>query len=85
MNTQEQVCQKIRSVFPDVGECGIDMEVSFAEEKNAWAVNLKRNGNELTTYLELDETDSCISREKCVGLAFQISQLKHNVEHLKEH
>ena len=82
MVNSDEICQKIRSVFPDIGECGIDLHVNFEEEKNAWAVHLSKESHNLTTYLEVDDTDSCLEKEKCIGLGFQISPLKDNISQL---
>ena len=32
----KQLCEKIRQVFPDVGECGIDIKVDYDEKNKAW-------------------------------------------------
>ena len=42
MYDKKELCDKIRSVFPDIGECGIDLDVDYDEEKKAWSVNLKQ-------------------------------------------
>jgi len=82
MLTSNEICEKIRSVFPDIGECGIDLHVRFEEDKNAWAVHLRKDSHNLTTYLEIDDADSCLDKEKCIGLGFQIAQLRDNISRL---
>lgn len=82
MRNSSEICEKIRSVFPDIGECGIGINVSFEKENNAWAVQLRKDGHELKTYLEIDETDTCIDKEKCIGLGLQIAQLRDNIAQL---
>ena len=79
MVNANEICQKIRSVFPDIGECGIDLHVNFEKEKNAWAVHLSKESHKLTTYLEIDDADNCLEKERCVGLGFQIAQLRNNI------
>jgi len=82
MYNSEDICEKIRSVYPDIGTCGIDLHVNFEKEKNAWAVQLKKESHQLTTYLEIEDADSCLEQVKCIGLGFQIAQLKDNIERL---
>ena len=36
MYTQNQICQKIRSVYPDIGDCGIDLNVEYDKNNNAY-------------------------------------------------
>ena len=79
MHSAKEICNKIHMVYSELGECGIDMNVKFEEQNNAWAVHLRRDGRELKTYLEIDETDTCIDKEKCIGLGLQIAQLRDNI------
>jgi hypothetical protein len=68
MYDKKELCDKIRSVFPDIGECGIDLDVDYDEEKKAWVVNLKQEQHELKTYLELEDAATCLEGKQCVGL-----------------
>ncbi len=77
-NTAE-LCEKIRQVFPDVGECGIDIQVGYDENNKAWVVDLKKDRHHLKTYLELEDADICMAGKQCVGLGFQIAQLRANI------
>lgn len=74
------LCEKIREVFPDIGECGIDVKVSYDTETKAWAVDLKKGHHRLKTYLEPEDADICMDGRQCVGLGIQIAQLKANIE-----
>ena len=33
MVDQETLCEQIKTVFPDIGECGIDVDVDYDDEK----------------------------------------------------
>ena len=78
MLTRNEVCNKITEVFPDIGECGIDLDVDYDETNKAWAVDLKKGGHHLKTYLEIDEADQC-NRGNCVSLGLQVAQLRDNI------
>jgi hypothetical protein len=74
------LCDKIKSIYPDIGECGIDVNVEYDETKKAWVVDLKKDEHELKTHLELQEADECMEGKQCVSLGMQIGQLKTNIE-----
>ena len=37
------LCEKIREIYPDIGQCGIDIDVDYDEQQDRWVVNLKKN------------------------------------------
>lgn len=80
MRDKNELCRQIKSVFPDIGECGIDVDVDYDESKAAWIVDLKKGAHHLTTHLEPEDAEECMAGNKCVGLAFQIQQLKTNID-----
>lgn len=80
MYNKEQLCKKITDLYPEIGECGIDLNVSFDEEQKAWVVDLKRGTHTLKHYLDLPEADDCMEGNKCVPLGLEIAQLKKNIE-----
>jgi hypothetical protein len=82
MQDKKELCEKIRSIYPDIGECGIDVDVEYDEAKKAWVVDLKKDEQELKTHLELQEVDDCMEGKQCVSLGLQIAQLRANIEKL---
>lgn len=86
MATQQELCKKIESIHPDIGVCGIDFDVEYDEKAQAWAVDFHQGKQHLKTYVEDNEADSCLDKEKCLPLALQISQLRANFEkYIHEH
>lgn len=83
MYTKDQLCEKIRSVYPDIGECGIDLNVEFSEKDNAWVVHLKKDNHKLKTFLEPEDANLCMEGKQCVGLGVQIYQLRDNIKAMK--
>ena len=79
MHNKKELCEKIRAVHPDIGECGIDIDVDWDESKKAWIVDLKKNDQELKTHLEPEDADGCMEGKQCVSLGLQIAQLKANI------
>ncbi|MBW2644738.1 MAG: hypothetical protein JRE23_00920 [Deltaproteobacteria bacterium] len=80
MHDKKELCEKIKSVFPDIGECGIDVNVEYDETKKAWVVDLKKDKHELKTHLEDKDADECMAGKQCVSLGLQIGQLRANIE-----
>lgn len=80
MHDREELCDKIRSLYPELGECGIDIEVDWDGSLNSWVVDLKKDEHELKTYLEPEDADGCIEGKQCISLGLQIAQLKTNIE-----
>ena len=80
MHDKAELCEKIRSLHPEIGECGLDLDVDWNDEKNTWVVDLKKDKHELKTHLEPEDTDGCMDGKQCVSLGIQIAQLKANIE-----
>lgn len=80
MHDKEELCEKIRSIYPEIGECGIDITAEWNEDNKAWVVDLKKDEHELTTYLEPEDADGCMEGKSCVALGVQIAQLQANIE-----
>lgn len=83
MYNKNQICEKIRSIYPDIGKCGIDIKTAYDKDENAWIVHLKKNNHELKTYLEPEDANLCMEGKQCIGLGIQISQLRDNIKQLK--
>jgi len=80
MYTKAELCKKITDIYPEIGECGIDIDVTYDDEKKAWVVGLIKDSHELKHYLDLPEADECMEGNKCVPLGLEIAQLKKNIE-----
>ena len=82
MIDKEELCQKIIALYPDIGQCGIDVDVEFDEDQNTWVVELKKDKIELKTFLEEGDAKKCLDGKQCVSLGIEIAQLKANVERM---
>ena len=82
MHDKKELCEKIKSIYPDIGECGIDVDVEFDKAKKAWVVDLKKDKHELKTHLEIQEANECMDGKQCVSLGLQIAQLRANIERM---
>lgn len=84
MIDSQDLCRKIRELYPDVGECGIDVAAEFDHREKTWSVHLKKGARTLKTFLEAGDAEKCMLGEKCVGLGIEIAQLRANIERLRE-
>ena len=82
MYDKDELCKKIRKLYPDIGECGIDVKVGYDEEQKAWVVNLKKDHLELKTFIEDGDAELCMEGKQCVSLGIEIAQLKDNIAQL---
>jgi hypothetical protein len=80
MYTKESLCGKITSLYPDIGKCGIDIDVEYVPEKKAWLIDLKKYNHRLQHHLEVPDADACMENKQCVSLGLEIAQLRNNIE-----
>lgn len=79
---KNMLCKKIQEIYPDIGECGIDISVNFDDEQKRWTVNLKKDDHELKTYLEHGDAEKCIKGVQCVSLGIEVAQLKDSIQRM---
>lgn len=84
MIDRRALCEKIRQLYPDIGECGMDVDVEYDPSEKTWVVHLKKDGQKLKTFLEDGDAEKCMLGQKCVGLGIEIAQLRANIERMKE-
>ncbi len=82
MYKKEDLCKKIQEIYPDIGECGIDVDVNYDDSEDTWVVNLKSDKKELKTFLEQKDADLCMEGKQCVSLGIEINQLKDSIERM---
>ena len=76
---KNELCQKIKEIYPDIGECGIDVDVNYDDDQDRWTVDLKKDQHHLKTFLEEGDAELCMQGKQCVSLGIEIAQLKDNV------
>ena len=70
------LCEKIKSIYPDIGECGIDIKVEYDDEKQVTVIYLLRGNKEVKHYLPDEDADSCMAGNQCVALGVEIAQMR---------
>jgi hypothetical protein len=84
MVEERDLCNKIKEIYPDIGECGIDLDVAYDSTQERWTVNLKKDANQLKTYLEPGDAELCLTGRQCIRLSIEIAQLRGNIERMRE-
>jgi hypothetical protein len=82
MVNKKEICDKIIAIYPEIGECGINVDVEWDKDKTTWVVKLERGGRKLITHLEPEDADACMEGRQCVSLGVQIEQLKDNIKQM---
>lgn len=80
MYTDHELCQKILEMYPELGERGVNIEVTHDDALKVWVVNLKKGDHELRHHLEYPDADKCMWDKKCVSLGLEIAQLKKIID-----
>jgi len=74
MYDKAELCNKIHEIYPQIGECDIDLKVSWDEDRNAWAVDFKKGVHRIRHYLEDKDAWQCMDRKQCVSLGIEFGQ-----------
>ncbi len=80
MITGKELCKKITDIYPDIGVCGIDIDVEYKDDKGAWLIDLQQKGHFLRTYLDVADAEQCMEGKQCVSLGLQIAELVSNIK-----
>ena len=77
-HTREELATKIRGIYPEIEDYGLELGVSFSHEKDAWVVELEKEDHRLSTHLERKDANDCLDGIECVYLGVQIGQFIKN-------
>ncbi|KPK28826.1 MAG: hypothetical protein AMJ61_00895 [Desulfobacterales bacterium SG8_35_2] len=80
MLDKKELCDKIQHLYPEIGECGIDLTVDYDKRQKAWVVDLKKDNHELKHFLEDHDASACMAGKQCVALGLEIAQLVKNIK-----
>jgi len=80
MYDARQLCKKITTLYPEIGVCGIDIDVTEDKAEKAWVVHLRKDTHTLNHFLELMDAERCMDGKQCVALGLDIAQLQKNIE-----
>ena len=79
MIDKDELFHKIREIYPDIGECGIDVDVALVEANQRRVVDLKKGSRRMKTFLEEGDAEFCLQGRQCVSLGIEIGQLRDTI------
>lgn len=80
MIDKAELCKKITEIYPDIGQCGINLDVEFDDQQNRWVVHLSKDEHQVKTFLEEGDAELCLMGRQCVSLGIEINQLRDTAE-----
>ena len=79
MYSKADLCNKIHELYPQIGECDIDLKVEWDGERNAWAVDFKKGVHRIKHYLEDEDATDCLEGKQCFSLGLEFGQFVYNI------
>jgi hypothetical protein len=76
MYDKEELCRKIKTIYPDISECGIDVDVDFDEKADTLVVYLKMGEKKVKHFLPVEDAEACLAGKQCVALGIEIAQFR---------
>ena len=77
---KKELCNKIIELYPDIGQCDIDVEVYYSTAKHTWIIDLKKDNHRLQHHLVEHDAKDCMEGKQCVSLGIEIAQLMKNIQ-----
>ncbi|CAB5173179.1 hypothetical protein D3OALGA1CA_5882 [Olavius algarvensis associated proteobacterium Delta 3] len=73
------LCEKIITIYPEIGECGIEVRVEYDEAEEFVVVYLEKAHYTVKHFLPKEDAEACLKGKQCVALGLEIAQFKdHN-------
>lgn len=71
---------KLREMYPQIGQHGLDLSLNFDKGGDEWIVTLAKGKHKLSTHLGRKDAEACLEGVQCIYLGVQISQFVTNFE-----
>ncbi len=76
MHDRTEICRKIIEILPALGNCGVDLNVSFDDRLQVWRVSYDKEGRHAVAFLEEEDVERCLSGRECLSLGIMAHQLR---------
>ncbi len=80
MYDKKELCERIKSIFPHVGDYGVDFDVERDALENRWQIRMKKGEKEYSAWIDEKEAGLCMEENTCIGLLADIAQFRVAVE-----
>ncbi len=78
---QDDLAAKLKEMYPEIEQHGLDMELEFNADNSYWVVKLSKGDHRLHTLLDQKDAEACLEGTQCVYLGVQIGQFVKNFEY----
>jgi len=76
MIDKKTLCEKIITIYPEVGECGIDVRIEYDDDEKSLIVYLEKAHYTVKHFLPEEDAKSCLEGKQCVALDLEIAQFR---------
>jgi len=76
MIDKKALCEQIKTLYPDLGTCGIDIHVDYDPGEKSWVVFLNKGNRKIKHFLPETDADACMLGRQCIGLGIEIAQFR---------
>ena len=59
-----------------MGTCDLDLKVAWDDSLKVWAVDFKRNGDDIRHYLEESDAAPCMAGKHCLDMGIEFGQFR---------
>ena len=70
--------KQLHEMYPEIKQYGVDLNIDFNPEKNAWIATFKKGEHELWTHLEEQDVENCFQGKECYHFGIQLGQFIRN-------
>lgn len=74
----EDLKAKVLALFPEIEQYGLDTDLQFDSEQDAWLLTVKKGKDVLSTHLEEQDVESCMAGKECLHVAVQLGRFIRN-------
>lgn len=74
----EELKKKVLALFPEIEQYGLNMDLKYDADQDAWLLTVSKGKETLTTHLEEQDVEACISGKECYHVAVQLGRFIRN-------
>ncbi len=78
MTDPRRIAASIDTLYPEIARHGIDLSVGEDPINGDWLVTMQREGSRLSTHLDRDDADACVTVGACAAVGIQIGRFLEN-------
>jgi len=78
--SNDQLKAKLLELYPEIKSYGLEVNLDFDENKNAYVVTFNKGEHNRHAFLDKGDADSCIEGNACIYLGVLIAQYIKDLE-----